>query len=397
MSNELSLATINGGKEFLLATLSSDLLVVGRDSDAEISIQDEGISRNHGQFIRAGARWLYRDLDSTNGSFLNANKLKPSELYLLRSGDVIQLADISLIIRYEVVSPKFLNANSVLIIRGDGLVDEFVLPQLDLLVEYAKESDIEVYGVNFTLTDDSQINWHFGEVFKDYDSKQKTGVLFSISLTPEALGFRVVAPNEKIKLNGLQLSTKEVTSKLALNDRDCLAYKDYRFIVNAADLVEQRESEAKQSFKNQYIRDKESGSVDDKLPTPLYNKLNEQEVIPRASSSTSLINVATSKDKVLLGKLIDQSVIGQFGKITPMGEDDSTKVIERSSVSKSLGRNSGQRSFGTKSQSRSSIISKYGGEGWSTEIVEIIQVLFGVFLIFAIITTLIWLGSTITN
>jgi len=43
---------------------------VGREDDNAIHIADASLSANHGEFIVSGGAAVFRDLDSTNGSFL---------------------------------------------------------------------------------------------------------------------------------------------------------------------------------------------------------------------------------------------------------------------------------------------------------------------------------------
>lgn len=50
------------------------------------------ISRIHCQIFYKEGKWYIRDMDSTNNTFLNGNKLKPSQEYELKEGDVINLA-----------------------------------------------------------------------------------------------------------------------------------------------------------------------------------------------------------------------------------------------------------------------------------------------------------------
>lgn len=74
------------GKEY---TLDKKRTIIGR-SDADIIIDDFKISRNHAEIEIIGPKFLLKDLDSTNGTFLNRS-LTPADF--LSQGDQIQIGD----------------------------------------------------------------------------------------------------------------------------------------------------------------------------------------------------------------------------------------------------------------------------------------------------------------
>lgn len=53
---------------------------VGRDASCTIRIDDEGVSRIHAEFFRAGVIWYVRDLDSSNGTFLDGEAVTEAPL-----------------------------------------------------------------------------------------------------------------------------------------------------------------------------------------------------------------------------------------------------------------------------------------------------------------------------
>jgi len=72
---------------------------VGRDDDNTIHISDASLSGNHGEFVVTNGAVVFRDLDSTNGSFLESEQqivgeVGLSEGAIFRLGSVIvQLAN----------------------------------------------------------------------------------------------------------------------------------------------------------------------------------------------------------------------------------------------------------------------------------------------------------------
>lgn len=73
--------------EYLLA---KDLVTIGRHPNNIISIQQEAVSRHHAKIERKGDQFVLVDLNSSNGTFINGQKIKSQEL---KEGDVITLGD----------------------------------------------------------------------------------------------------------------------------------------------------------------------------------------------------------------------------------------------------------------------------------------------------------------
>ncbi|HEX2873655.1 MAG TPA: sigma 54-interacting transcriptional regulator [Polyangiaceae bacterium] len=65
-------------------------MVLGRAADADVRLEFPGVSRLHAEIRRAGPLLEVRDLGSTNGSFLNGQRLTQSAL---SAGDVLRLGD----------------------------------------------------------------------------------------------------------------------------------------------------------------------------------------------------------------------------------------------------------------------------------------------------------------
>jgi len=54
---------------------------------------NEMISRCHCKIMRTGNQFLIMDLQSTNGTYVNAVRLQPNQPYLIQNGDIIRLAN----------------------------------------------------------------------------------------------------------------------------------------------------------------------------------------------------------------------------------------------------------------------------------------------------------------
>ena len=70
------LSVLRGRRRGATFQIGSSTTVLGRGEHAEIRLDDDGVSRRHAEIIRLedGAIQL-RDLDSTNGTFVNGERI----------------------------------------------------------------------------------------------------------------------------------------------------------------------------------------------------------------------------------------------------------------------------------------------------------------------------------
>jgi pSer/pThr/pTyr-binding forkhead associated (FHA) protein len=78
----------NPGKAY---PLDGQQLTVGRDTTCEISINDAEISRKHARFTLQVPGYVLEDLGSTNGSFVNGNRITGP--YLVKGGEMIAFGE----------------------------------------------------------------------------------------------------------------------------------------------------------------------------------------------------------------------------------------------------------------------------------------------------------------
>lgn len=72
---------------------SSGVISIGRDTDNNVIVDSGSVSRHHGCLVEAGSQWVYCDLNSSNGSFVNGLQLPAGNIKLVRGGDIIHIAD----------------------------------------------------------------------------------------------------------------------------------------------------------------------------------------------------------------------------------------------------------------------------------------------------------------
>lgn len=71
--------------------LQSDQLTVGRSAGNDLVLADPEVSRRHMRIIRRGDGFAIEDTGSTNGTFVNGQRI--SHLTLLQDGDAVDLGD----------------------------------------------------------------------------------------------------------------------------------------------------------------------------------------------------------------------------------------------------------------------------------------------------------------
>jgi hypothetical protein len=71
--------------------LDGDLITIGREAGNNIIINDAEVSRKHTQFIFQGGKVIVSDLGSTNGTFVDGQRLTGQQV--LQSGQIISLGE----------------------------------------------------------------------------------------------------------------------------------------------------------------------------------------------------------------------------------------------------------------------------------------------------------------
>jgi len=74
---------------------------IGRDTNNGISINDAEISRKHAKMELRGSAYVIQDLGSTNGTFVNGNRI--SGVQVLNANDLVSFGE-NIILMYELVA-----------------------------------------------------------------------------------------------------------------------------------------------------------------------------------------------------------------------------------------------------------------------------------------------------
>ncbi len=134
--------------------------VVGREGGTgSLVLPSHAVSREHGEFVRVGRYWAYTDLESTNGSWINGERLLPHGIYLLRSGDLVQMADVSLKVTEldqsgAILYPprKDLPLRVIVVLTPEGALYEHPVPEYGTaLVIGGEKGQLQIPGVMGSL------------------------------------------------------------------------------------------------------------------------------------------------------------------------------------------------------------------------------------------------------
>jgi len=86
---ELALFELAGPHPGAVHRLGEGATILGRGDDADLVLEDEGVSRKHAKLLRSTGGFLnVVDLGSTNGVFVNGERV---ELAVVQLGDVLEL------------------------------------------------------------------------------------------------------------------------------------------------------------------------------------------------------------------------------------------------------------------------------------------------------------------
>jgi pSer/pThr/pTyr-binding forkhead associated (FHA) protein len=80
----------NGGFEGMTYSLEGEETLIGRNPNTDITLLDEGISREHALILydAEADRYTVEDLQSTNGTKVNGKRVRSAELH---PGDTLQI------------------------------------------------------------------------------------------------------------------------------------------------------------------------------------------------------------------------------------------------------------------------------------------------------------------
>ncbi|MBX3408997.1 MAG: FHA domain-containing protein [Phycisphaeraceae bacterium] len=96
--------------------LTKQVTVMGRQTDCQLRIPSAGVSRHHCEVVLSEGGVKVRDLGSSNGTFVNKQKVDQKDL---SPGDMISIGGLVFVLRVD-GKPQFIDAEDAI---EDGLVE----------------------------------------------------------------------------------------------------------------------------------------------------------------------------------------------------------------------------------------------------------------------------------
>lgn len=156
MRGQLSINIVQAGQNVEIGLLQGGQVLIGREpDDGGIVVPNQAVSRNHGVFVRFRNHWFYKDLGSTNGSWVNGTQATEGVWKLIRGGDVLQLADAAISVTdksdssptQKVSGFPALGGVSLLVFSKGEFLDEYPVPDYGrALVLGGSQGDLQIEG-----------------------------------------------------------------------------------------------------------------------------------------------------------------------------------------------------------------------------------------------------------
>lgn len=158
------------GKSF---TLEKERVILGRDLTADISIGETAISRKHTEFVIANSAVTVRDLGSTNGTYVNDQRIEEK---ILEDGDLIRAGNTILKFLREGKIENVLHGKMYDLATRDDLTGALNKKSFTELIqeEFARSSvkNIPLTLLFFDLDYFKKTNDTYGHIAGDYVLKE---------------------------------------------------------------------------------------------------------------------------------------------------------------------------------------------------------------------------------
>ena len=198
-------------KKIAFSSDSKHNIVIGTGENATLKLDSKSISKLHTQLVFDSKNQLYiQDLNSTNGTFLNGEKITPSQAHLVKPKDTIQLGLIDgvLVVVEQMKNNSFINDKI-------NLVEKLKLKS-NIMIGRAKDCDI--------VLNSSSISRQHAEVRKKSNGTYYIKDLNSLNGTfvngSKINGLTKISLSDKIFIGKLQLSldgiAKDLSEELAI-------------------------------------------------------------------------------------------------------------------------------------------------------------------------------------
>ncbi len=265
----------NFGKHFILEKMRTAL---GRDKGNDISILDGKVSKLHCEIVvsKSGTgieQICIRDLDSTNGTYVNGEAVSQATL---KAGDKIQVGDTVLQLSYSDEIEKEYHAKLFNFAARDALTGlynkRFMFNELENYSRIARRSGRAYSIIMIDIDDFKLINDRFGHLYGDEYLKQLAGLILGSLRDQDIAGriggeeFLIILPETAIE-GAFQLAVRirKTVEEFVLRYQNaeirttisagvCQYEKGINDVKEFLDLADQAMYEAKKSEKNKVMQ-----------------------------------------------------------------------------------------------------------------------------------------------
>ena len=266
---------IDFGKHFLLEKHKT---LLGRDNGNDIAINDKKVSKIHCEISIAKTsqdieRVSIKDLDSTNGTYVNGEKIEQT---LIHGGDKIQVGDTVLSLSYSDELEKEYHAklfNYAVRDTHTGLYNRrFIINELENISRIARRSNRTYSIIIIDIDDFKQINDRYGHLAGD-DYLKRIAALFASTLREQDIAgriggeeFLVILPETMIdgalqlavrmrkNVEGFVMPLQNQDIRTTISAGVCQYERGIKDVKELLDLADQAMYEAKKADKNKVMR-----------------------------------------------------------------------------------------------------------------------------------------------
>ncbi|MCP4409856.1 MAG: FHA domain-containing protein [Gammaproteobacteria bacterium] len=138
--SESKLILTQGGKLIYEYLIKGECFTIGRGEDNDIQLPDKKVSRVHARILTNLEGNLIEDLNSTNGTFINAKRISE---HILQNGDVIKIGKYGL--SYQPSSDSSLSQSK----NADTKVSQL---ESDNFITKKKRVPVDITALDFEIT-----------------------------------------------------------------------------------------------------------------------------------------------------------------------------------------------------------------------------------------------------
>ncbi|MCC6931734.1 MAG: FHA domain-containing protein [Deltaproteobacteria bacterium] len=131
-----------------IVSVSEGNISIGREVENIIMIDSPAVSRRHGHIFELNGFWIYEDLESANGSYINSQRVNPYDLHVVHDGDELRCANFNVRISFIESCNK---SASLIAFKGGEFYRCMSIKDGDSLIAGGKHGHISIEGEDSSL------------------------------------------------------------------------------------------------------------------------------------------------------------------------------------------------------------------------------------------------------